>query len=55
MEERDDLITFGILGRIFHLDEFTGEEATWGMFYLLISMFIGLFTAFAVIWILRIR
>lgn len=54
-EERDDLVTFGILGRTFQLDEFIGDEATWGMFYLLISLFIGLFTTFAVIWILRIK
>lgn len=49
-----ELLTFGVLGRIFHLDEFDDGEGT-GLFYLLLSLLLGILVMFLVVKFLRFK
>lgn len=54
MEENENLLTFGILGRVFHLDELAGEEdGGVDLLYLLLSLLAGLLTMFIILKMFR--
>lgn len=50
----ENLLTFGVLGRIFHLDEFDDGEGT-GLLYLLLSLLLGILVMFLVVRFLRFK
>lgn len=50
--ENESILTFGVLGRIFNLNELDGEDGG-GLFYLLISSLLGLLIMFAVVKLFR--
>lgn len=53
-DERDNILTFGLSGRIFHLNVLDDEEAI-SPLYLLTTLFIGLFAIFVIVKVFRLR
>ena len=53
IEENENLLTFGVLGRVFHLEELDGEEDEAVIFYLLLSLLAGLATMLIILKIFR--
>lgn len=53
-EDNENLLTFGILGRIFHLDELQEEEdGGAALLYLLLTLLAGLLTIFIILKLFR--
>lgn len=52
-EENENLLTFGVLGRVFHIEELDGGDDEAGFLYLLLSLLAGLVATLILLKIFR--